>query len=425
MNILVVGGGSWDDTTSLGNTFSNFFSGWENVNIYNLYFREVRPNNSVCKNYFRITTKEILKKFLVSHKIGEAFQIVDNQIENSNKRGENETKAISLIHRYHLSLIYDVEDWLWASKKWINQKLDDFIAQVNPDIIFSFAAGNNYIVFPIEYIKAKTSAKLVLFIADDMYTTYRLQKKPHDLRLRKGLDRLFSLADRVYGISEEMCEFYQTLYNVKVDLLRKGCSFENQPKSRIGTPIKLVYAGNLLFGRIGTLKALINCLEKLKTVGIDAMIDIYSPTLLSETQQCEISRAGISSFFGGVSYSQVKRYMADADIVLHVESFEADQMNRVRYSFSTKIIDCLQSGSVMLAIGPSGISSIEYPRRIPGAVVIDELDKMYDTLVDLFFDKDGLIKKAQETRTYAVVNHDVERVRSKLCEEFRQVLDDN
>lgn len=421
MNILVVGGGSWDDTSSLGNTFSNLFSGWKDVNFYNLYFRETAPNNSVCKDYFRITTKEILMKFLTPHKIGEAFQITGECRKSEDRNGEKEKKAISIIHRFGLNAIYELEDQLWYSRKWINEELDRFIDRVNPDVIFSFAAGNSYMWLPIEYIKKRTGAKLILLVADDLHTSYRLNNDRHHRRMRRDLDRLMGLADRVYGISEEMSAYYQKLYGMAVSPLYKGCSFENQPMAQVNTPLKLVYAGNLLFGRLETLAALADCLEQLNMDGIRVTLDIYSATIITEEQSKKINREGYCYFRGGISYLEVKQKMAEADIVLHVESFEEEQIKRVRYSFSTKIIDCLQSGSVMLAIGPKGISSIEYPKRIPGAVVIDDLQDIYDKLSELVSEGENLIKRAEQIRNFALEKHDIVQVRKELQMEFSSI----
>lgn len=66
---------------------------------------------------------------------------------------------------------------------------------------------------------------------------------------------------------------------------------------------------------------------------------------------------------GPRSYDEIKHIMHEADVVLHVESFDEKSIETVKYSFSTKIIDCLQSGSQILGVGPSGIASIEYLKK--------------------------------------------------------------
>ena len=427
VNILVVGGGSWDDTSSLGNTLSNLFAEWKNASFYNLYFRDVMPNNAVCTDYYRITTKEILKKYWAPQNIGEPFEIPADgssvDVVEQNRKGDTEKKMISLIHRYGVKFIYELEDLLWYTKKWQNRRLDEFIDHVNPDIIFSFAAGNSYMVLPIEYIKARTNAKLILLVADDMYTTYRLSQNRHHLRMQKDFDKLIGMADKIYGISEQMFQRYEALYGVRVDILHKGCCFEHGPMRKVNKPIRLVYAGNLLFGRLDTLAAVADCLETLNKSGIKATLDVYSGTIITEQQRKRIHRGNISAFHGCISFSEVKEKLASADVVVHVESFDEEQIECVRYSFSTKIIDCLQSGSVLLAIGPKGIASIEYSRKVPGAEVVDDLRLLEKCLCRLLSEEMNLISRAKQIHSFAVENHSIDRVRQRLQNDFEHVVD--
>ena len=73
----------------------------------------------------------------------------------------------------------------------------------------------------------------------------------------------------------------------------------------------------------------------------------------------------------------------------------------------------------MLAIGPKGISSIEYPRRIPGAIVVDDLNKMFDILTDCFSKEDEMILRAAHIRDFALEKHSIEGVRDSLSCDFR------
>lgn len=61
-----------------------------------------------------------------------------------------------------------------------------------------------------------------------------------------------------------------------------------------------------------------------------------------------------------------KAYQAafdDADAFVHVEAFDKENRDRVRYSVSTKIIESLASGRPLLAYGPEDVTSMAYLRR--------------------------------------------------------------
>jgi chlorite dismutase len=127
---------------------------------------------------------------------------------------------------------------------------------------------------------------------------------------------------------------------------------------------------------------------------------------------------------GARPYEEIKVILNEADIVLHVESFEKEQMEAVKYSFSTKIIDCLQSGSVVVGIGPSGIASIEYLRRVPGTIIIDTERTLEERIEEVLNESCNYISNADKTRRFAINNHSIESVRTSLRREFRMIIND-
>ena len=116
--------------------------------------------------------------------------------------------------------------------------------------------------------------------------------------------------------------------------------------------------------------------------------------------------------------------MKRADIVLHVESFEPSQMQLVHYSFSTKITDCMQSGSVMMATGPSGIASIEYSKQIPGSIVVDDLNKLEYELKGIVNCPGSLVERAKMINDFAKEHFEIGMVRRRLQNEFKELIND-
>ena len=358
MNILVIGGGAWTNTSSLGNTFSNLFENWQDTNFYNLYFRGALPQNDVCENYFSITDIDIVKNFFTPSKIGNRIYktdmvAVENKVDNVSTKEKN---LISYIHKFNLNFIYDIENALWDTNKWKNKKLNAFIKEANPDIVFTFASGNNNIVKSVKYIKEQTNAKIVSFIVDDIVTEYKSYRPYRSARLRKNLAELFSLSDEIFGITDEMCEKYRQEANKEVLLLTKGCKDFAPLKSVYKRPLKMIYAGNLLYGREKTLVTLSKAIENLNGNDKKILLDVYSGTALSADLIDTIEKGGNCSFKGECPYDEVVENMKNADIVLHIESFVPENIEKVRYSFSTKITDCLQSGNLIFVIGPKNIA---------------------------------------------------------------------
>ena len=121
-------------------------------------------------------------------------------------------------------------------------------------------------------------------------------------------------------------------------------------------------------------------------------------------------------------YNEIKRLMREADIVLHVESFDETQIKLVRLSFSTKITDCMQSGSMMMAIGPMSVASISYANNVPGCVVVNDLKNIDATIRSLINSKSTILKNAEKTNNFAKENIILDKIQKRLRNDFNSLL---
>ena len=330
-------------------------------------------------------------------------------------------KEINQIDKLHSStnkkdFIYFLHEQVWNSKIWFNKSFKKFLDK--PDILFCFAT-NQYILLPIvKYLKKHTNCKIVLFIADDVYGAIDNVAWYRQCYLRKEFEKCIEYSDKLYAVSEEMCELYEQRFNKPVEVLYKGCDLSTEPKGFLNEPIKIVYAGNLYYGRDDTLAELAKALEKINSTKTVAKLEIYTGATITSEIERKLNIVGSSEIMGSRPYNEIKEIMKNADIVLHVESFEEKQKELVKYSFSTKIIDCLQSGNVVLGIGPSNIASIEYLKKIDGAFVIDDMDNIFDSISKILNEKNILNENAKKTRDFAKENHELTVVREKLKEDL-------
>lgn len=403
MNVLVITRNAWDDTNSIGNTMSNFFGELENVNTANIYFRSSKPNNRVCKKYFHVTEQQLIRNLFSPEKCGSAFEY--EYSENKTGGYSNEKKLISVVHRFGLKGAYALSENLWNQKKWLNKKLDAFVEEFAPDVVFSFAKSLPQYYHILKYLHDQHKLKIALWIADDEYTALSQSQKKSGHEKIERLRELLCMSDKVWGCSREMCEFYNSVFGCNAEPLYKSCSFDYPVRKTVNDPVRILYAGNLLFGRLEALKKLISGLKQLNAGGVRARLEIYSSTPLSEQEQSTLSIPGIVSFNGVKPYEEIKRLMSQSDLVLHIESFEEREIKKTKYSFSTKIIDCLQSGSVMLAIGPEQLASVRYAKDIPGAYVIDSEEDIISGISSVINDSGSFPDRAAQIRSFAEKNH--------------------
>ena len=403
MRVLVITRNAWDDTNSIGNTMSNFFPGQQDIELANLYFRASKPNNSVCTRYFHVTETDILRHLFSPEKCGRAFDY--QPYEAKEPAVSSEKKMISMIHRFSLKPAYLLSDRLWNSRKWINGKLKRFVEEFRPDVVFTFAKSLPQYYWTVRYLYEECHVRIALWIADDEYSALSAGKKKRDKRQIERLRTVLSCASVVWGCSAEICEYYNRVFGCHATPLYKSCTFDYPVRKTVNRPVRIVYAGNLLFSRADILKKAVRALSDFNAGAQRAILEIYSGTPLGAAERKELEIKGISSFCGARSYSDIRQILAQADVVLHIESFAQEEILKTKYSFSTKIIDCLESGSVLLAIGPAEISSIQYIKSIPGAFVIENEADIQRGLSDALEDSDSYPQRAEKIREFAREHH--------------------
>lgn len=418
MRILVISNIEWDDRNAFGNTTSNFFGDWKDTDFASIYGRTSLPSNKVCSKYFSITINDIVKHLLTPWKIGATPTI---ELSSSSQQA-SEKNTISKIQRSGFyRVISFIVDSFYKSTIWINKKYKCFVSDFNPDVVFLFGKGDSFLLANAQYIKSQYGSKVVTFIGDDVRSDY-LHKGLLNKRRLNNLSKLLTLSDRVYGTSEELSQEYSNVYGIKVDTLYKGCDFMPIIE-KINNPCEILYAGNLYYGRADVLACLAKAIAHINETSSNKFhLSIYSNSVISNQEKESLNISGSSTLYPAISYQEVMNLMNRSNIVLHVESFLPDQIEKVRLSFSTKIIDCMQSGSVLMVIGPEGISSVEYVKNIPGAIVITDINDIEDTLTNAINGMDSLNARAQSIRAYSMKKHSIANNREKLMDDFQRLI---
>ncbi len=418
MNILVITQSAWDDRIAGGNTLSNLFEEWDDSQFSCIYSRDAAPNNSVCHNYYSVSPIGIVKNLFRPSRIGRRFNLVHKSRSLAN--GSKEKKAIDITknHRLLFEFFYHC---IYSIQSWNNLSFRKFIEDNNPDIVFCFGQCAPLTYYTLKYIKQNTKAKVISYYVDDNFCRrvklFSVVKRQNN----KYLMGIAQLSDLCYGITQRMCDEYSELYHKPFHLLYKGCKV-TVPKIAVNTPIKFVYAGNLLYQRDKTLGFLAKTIASVNTDSIKARLDIYSGTTVSNDVRSMLNIIGTSALHSALPYEEIKKIMMAADVVLHVESFDSKQMELVRLSFSTKITDCMQSGAMMMAIGPNGIASIDYANNVPGCVVVNNLANLQSEISRIVSNPATIIKNATLTNDYALANIEIGKRRNHLRKEFNSLI---
>ena len=416
MNILVITKSAWDDKIAVGNTLSNLFDGWPDTVFYNIYCRDAKPNNTCCKNYYSVSPLNIVKNTLTPWRVGNQF-VASAEIGKDSVIKNTTEQSLTNISRGN-NLIYSVYDAVYSTKTWLNKKLRNYLNGVKPDVVFCFGIPDAFNYYLVKYIKSHFSCPIIVYFMDDVFGVKNSRWNFLGKVNRRRLFKLAEIADKRYAISQLMCDEYSYNIGKDFDLLYKGCEISRvTPKGN--NPIRLTYAGNLFYHRDCILAQLAEAIFEInKDTPYKAHLDIYTGTPVNDTKEKQLSIEGTSTLHPAKSFVEIKKIMTASDIVLHVESFDETEKKTVRLSFSTKITDCLQSGAMVMAIGPNDIASIDFLTHVPGAVVVDNLNNLKSTLNRLLLNPEEIEKRAKETNSYANNNMTIEKVRKRLQNDF-------
>ncbi len=174
-------------------------------------------------------------------------------------------------------------------------------------------------------------------------------------------------------------------------------------------PLRLVYMGQVLYGRLETLITMAKAISDLNSDEVRFTLDIYTHNSISEEDRTRLLAGGNVFLKDPVPYQEVQNVIAGNDVVVFVETFDPQISKISRLSFSTKICDYLGSGKCILAAGPSDTASIEYLAEEDAAIVCGSEDSIRSGLERLT-DPEVVSEYALKAHSCAVRNHDREKL---------------
>ena len=371
--VLVLSRNSWNDTNNSGNTLSNLFQNWKSENIANLYCRDEIPNNSICTNYFKISESTLIQKLLGKNSsAGQRHGVINVEYVSNNEiieqLQEKERKRYNFFrkNRWHLFLWF--RELLWKVTPWKSAELLQFLNDFKPEIIYSQSYDSFYMHSLLYFLRKNSNAKIVYFHCDDLVTYRQFSLSPfywvNRIILRQYMNKSILLAHKNYCIIDEQARVYESIYNRPFDLLYKAGNFDSQPEYKVSNSVlKLVYTGNVIYGRINTLIAIANALMKINAVHKKAELFIYTANIIEEKDKKQLLRTKSVHLMGKVAYQEIPAILQDASVLIHVESFEKQQKFATALSFSTKLVDYFEAGKPIFAVGWRNSASIIYLKK--------------------------------------------------------------
>ena len=425
MNLLLLTEEAWNDKMYPNNVLTNWFGNYDD-NLANIYLASGSPYNSCCSQYFQLTdkmavTSRIMKKnkgkWLINRTFSEKGTKAGAVVNvNSNGRSLRYLKYLKAAAGGPMRLL---RDFAWLHSKWEGTLLTDFLAAYKPDVIFSLRFYSRRMLYMEKLLHEMTGAPVVVFTGDDEYSLKQLNLSPfywgRKLLFRQELRRNAMFYEKFYTLSLAQSKKISEELGVASEVLYKGGEFPEKftPKA-VATPVRIVYAGRLYCNRDKILMAIAKAISEINKDEIKMILHIYTKDSFSKKQSRLLEENNAVFLKGFITADRLKEVYKEADIALHAESFDIRYRWLLRYSFSTKIVDCLGSTCAVLAVGHSENEGIRYLRRNRGAICIQRKREIYPVLSQIASHPDRITLYQKKAWELGVKAHRIEAVRNKL-----------
>lgn len=427
VRILIISGEAWRDESNGGNVLTNiFYPLKDKFEFAQIYTNPAMPNNSICDRYFHISESKVIGSFFKRSTLGE--ELLKETIEKFRVQDVQSTTNLLFVKRYIPNVGIFVQNLLWRFSKWKTDELTTFVKEYNPDIIFAPMYYGLFLHRLDRYVANLTGKKIISYVSDDHLSYNHFSFSPafwlNRLILRHNVIKTAKYYSLLYTMTQEQLMEYQPILKVPMKILTKSGDFNIEPvfKENYQFPIKLIYAGNLIYNRYKTLAKLVKVIRKLNQDQLCFQLDIYTQTPITEELK-ELLHDGRSSFLNGkISTEELKIKYSESDILLHVESFELKQKLLTRISFSTKIVDLLHSRRAVMAICWDQSSPYKYLKREDAAICVSDLSEIDNTLLSIRNNPQLLRIYAEKAWECGLRNHNQTDVNNMIKSDFLSLV---
>lgn len=422
MRILIISKEAWRDEQNGGNVLSNMFSQLPNSEFAQIYCNEQEPNNTICRNYYQMSDRMMVNNIL--HRAHVGRKVVYDKVPTKTEAKTESYKTAG--GKFGGNLKRVARELVWAIGRWDKKEIITYAREFNPDIILAPCYGNHYMQRLTALVHNALNVPVVSYISDDFYTNKQFKFSPifwlNHMFIRRRTRKIFRHYSLVYTMTDEQKQQCERDFGANMKILRKNGKFENQYlKSKVNDPIRFVYAGGIYLNRWKTLGALAEAMRHINADGVKMVLDIYTNNKLDQQMQQEINDGITARVHKAVSMAELMDIYHKSDVALHAEAFDITNRHVVRMSFSTKIVDCMDSGCAVMAICDKKQAGGSYLRRNECAICIHDLKQIESVLRNIVDHPNQLIKMQNKAFEVGRKYHLQENITRDLINDFESL----
>lgn len=412
--VLVISNNPFSKVSNNGKTYYSFFQGWPKEKLAQLYFSNEKPVYDICDKYFTFNSVENMDS---------------DTLEKNTLPKKSRNKLVDKLKKSQLiNYLYNL---VWESKINSNkERINKFIREFNPEVIFFVGGRSNYTYKLLNYIHQKYDVPYCIYYTDDYFVpeNNKLFTKLNYNKFKNEAQLSIEQSKKLFVISQKMEHEYEALFSKQCIPIMNSIDLTNfgniKPRS-ITDDMKIAYFGGLHLKRFETIikiaRQLENYNDKYKQSN---KILIYTMNPPDDNQDKLIKSMNCIEYKGSVNSEDIIREMEKQDVLLFVESFNRDMINRTRLSLSTKIPEYLAMGKPIFAIGPNESGSIEYLKSLGFVNIVTKQDdssinKAIKDLKNSNFSEKEIFDKS---RKFVEDNHSYEKTHETLRRELSLCL---
>lgn len=423
--VLIISSNPLSTTQNNGKTYQSLFVGWPKEKLSQIYVKGDMPSRDVCDRYFRMTLKDVLLQRL---RLRDRPVPKPLRCSEGNPRSSTYATLLSLlqtrvIKSQTLRLAYSVLFDECIPRAY--ESLYGWLEERPPEVIFLSAGDLPHLYRLANIISLRHNARCIVYLTDD-YILPIASLNPSRQALRAWVRRrlMRTLArdgSELATIGKEMSATYRENFALSSRSFMNVSDVHAQRYENDSNGVlRLAYIGGLHTNRWRTLARLVDAIEQAQLTGLRIELKVFSGRAPSSHVYAQLHRPPYSTFCGSLDSSGVEREMAQADVLVHVESFRKSDIWVTRMSISTKIADYLRAGKCILAVGPPTIASVQYLQSVNAGPVVttSSLQALGAAIADLATSARSVEQFGLQASVAGFQNHDPNVVR----EQFRRLL---
>lgn len=297
------------------------------------------------------------------------------------------------------------------------------VYRTNTKVIVTIADGHFFIAAAV--VSLISGIPFILILHDDWVAS--TESRSYFLcHFARPLFKVVAHSARhIYAVSPPMQEMLQREFGVESELQmpagepwghEEECGYE-ESKMRSAETLRILYAGTGSTTMEDSLDLLVEAISTEHTIrkNTEWELHLYTPTSEEHTRRKGWDHSRIRTH-GWVDQEELKRAIAEADVLFLPFSFREDERYATERAFPSKTSDYLASGKPILVLAPPYSSIVRYAREFECAEIVDRPDPvaLTEAINKLAASENYRAQLSRNSRRAFLLNHDMTQQRASF-----------